>query len=47
MHGRRSLNLELTSLDPDLESNIRKARRARVEMEDIPRNGNREEQDDF
>ena len=47
MHGWRSLNLELTPLDLDLERNIRRARRACVEMEDIPRNENREEQDDF
>ena len=47
MHGRRSLNLELTPLDPDLERNIRRACRARVEMEDIPRNENWEEQDNF
>ena len=47
MHGRRSLNLELTPLDPDLERNIRRARCAHIEMEDNPRNENREEQDDF
>jgi hypothetical protein len=38
MHGRRSLNLELTPLDPDLERNIRRARQAQVEMGDNPRN---------
>jgi hypothetical protein len=32
MHGPRSLNLELTPLDPDLERNIRRARRAQAEM---------------
>jgi hypothetical protein len=37
MHGRRSLNLELTPLDPDLERNIRKARRAQAEMGDNQR----------
>jgi hypothetical protein len=37
MHGRRSLNLELTPLDPDLERNIRRARRARAEMRDNQR----------
>jgi hypothetical protein len=37
MHGRRSLNLELTPLDPDLERNIRRARRARAEMGDNQR----------
>ena len=47
MCGRQSLNLELTPLDPDLERNIRRVRRAHVEMEDISRNENREEQDDF
>ena len=47
MCGRQSLNLELTPLDPDLERNIRRARRAHIEMEDNPRNENREEQDDF
>jgi hypothetical protein len=43
MHGRRSLNLELTPLDPDLERNIRRARRARGEMGDNPRNPRVEE----
>jgi hypothetical protein len=38
MHGRRSLNLELTPLNPDLERNIRRARRARGEMGDNQRN---------
>ena len=47
MHGRRSLNLELTPLDPDLERHIRRTLRAHIEMEDIPRNENREEQDEF
>jgi hypothetical protein len=32
MHGWRSLNLELTPLDPDLERNIMRARRAHMEM---------------
>jgi ribosomal protein L44E len=43
MHGRRSLNLELTPLDPDLERNIRRARRAQAEIGDNQRNP-REEQ---
>jgi hypothetical protein len=59
MHGRRSLNLELTPLDPDLERNIRRARRARSEMGDNqgnprveehvqnPRNENIEEHEEF
>jgi hypothetical protein len=38
MHGRRSLNLELTPLDPDLERNIRRARRACAKMGDNQRN---------
>jgi hypothetical protein len=37
MHGRRSLNLELTPLDPDLERNIKRARRAQAEMGDNQR----------
>jgi hypothetical protein len=59
MHGRRSLNLELTPLDPDLERNIRRARRARGEIgdnqriprveesEQNPRNENMEEHEEF
>jgi hypothetical protein len=43
MHGRRSLNLELTPLDPDLERNIRRAHRARGEMRDNQRNPRVEE----
>jgi hypothetical protein len=43
MHGRRSLNLELTPLDPDLERNIRRARRVQVKMGDNPRNPREEE----
>jgi hypothetical protein len=37
------LNLELTPLDPDLERNIRRARRARGEMGDNQRNPRMEE----
>jgi hypothetical protein len=37
MHGQRSLNLELTPLDPDLERNIRRACRAQTEMGDNQR----------
>jgi hypothetical protein len=47
MLGRRSLNLELISLDPNLERNIRRAHRAHIEMEDIPRNANQEEQEEY
>jgi hypothetical protein len=42
MHGRRSLNLELTPLDLDLERNIRRARRA--QMGDNQRNPRVEQQ---
>jgi hypothetical protein len=41
MHGRRSLNLELTLLDLDLERNIRRARRTHAAMEANPRNASR------
>jgi hypothetical protein len=47
MHGLQSLNLELIPLDPDLERNIRRARRAHAEMEANPRNANEEEQEDY
>jgi hypothetical protein len=47
MHGQQSLNLELTLLDPNLERNLRRSLRARVEMEDIPRNVNPEEQEEY
>jgi hypothetical protein len=40
MHGWRSLNLELTPLDPDLERNIGRVHRAHVEMGDNQRNAN-------
>jgi hypothetical protein len=38
MHGRQSLNLELTPLDPDLERNLRRSRRTRAEIGDNQRN---------
>jgi hypothetical protein len=41
------LNLKLTPLDPDLERNIRRARRAHVEMGDNQRNANDQEQDEY
>jgi hypothetical protein len=47
MHGWRSLNLELTPLDPDLERNLRRAHRAHTEMEANLRNANEEEQEDY
>ena len=47
MHGRRSQNLELTPLDPDLERNLRRALRAHVEMEDNPRNANPREHEEY
>jgi hypothetical protein len=46
MHGRRSLNLELTPLDPYLERNIRRAHRAQAEMGDNQRNPRVEEHDE-
>jgi hypothetical protein len=47
MHGWRSLNIELTPLDPDLERNIRRARRAHVEMGDNQRNAHVEEHEEY
>jgi hypothetical protein len=47
MHGWRSLNLELTHLDPNLERNLRRAHRAHVEMEENPRNANLEEHEEY
>jgi hypothetical protein len=47
MRARRSLNLELTPLDPDLERNIRRARRAHVEMGDNQRNAHVEEHEEY
>jgi hypothetical protein len=46
MHGRRSLNLELTPLDLDLERNIRRARRAQTEMGDNQRNPRMEQHEE-
>jgi hypothetical protein len=46
MLGRRSVNLELTSLDPELERTIRRARRAQVEMGDNQRNPRVEEHEE-
>jgi hypothetical protein len=47
MHGWRSLNLELTPLDPDLERNIKRGRRAHMEMGDNQRNENMEEHEEY
>jgi hypothetical protein len=47
MRGRRSLNLELTPLDPDLERNLRRSLRARAEMGDNQRNANAKEHEEF
>jgi hypothetical protein len=47
MLGRRSLNLELTPLDPDLERNLRRVHRSHVEIEDNQRNANPEEQEEY
>jgi hypothetical protein len=38
MHGRQSLNLELTPLNPNLEINLRRSRRTHAEMGDNQRN---------
>ena len=46
MRGRRSLNLELIPLDPDLERNLRRSRRTSFEM-DNPRNANPEEHEEY
>jgi hypothetical protein len=46
MRGQRSLNLELTPLDLDLERNIRRVCRAQVEMGDNQRNPRVEEHQD-
>jgi hypothetical protein len=40
------VNLELTSLDPDLERTLRRARRAQVEMGDNQRNPRVEEHEE-
>jgi hypothetical protein len=47
MHGRRSLNLELTPLDPDLERHLRRSCRTSIEMEDNSRNANPEEREEY
>jgi hypothetical protein len=47
MHGRQSLNLELTPLNPDLERNLRRSCRTSFEMEDNPRNANPEEREEY
>jgi hypothetical protein len=46
MHGRRSLNLELIPLDPDLERNLRRSRRTRAKMGDNQRNPRVEQHDE-
>jgi hypothetical protein len=47
MHGRRSLNLKFTPLDPDLERNIKRARRVQIEMGDNQRNAHVEEHEEY
>jgi hypothetical protein len=47
MFGRRLLNLELTPLDPDLERNIRRTRRAHIEVGDNQRNANVEQHEEY
>jgi hypothetical protein len=46
MYGRRSLNLELTPLDPDLKRNIKRERRAQAKMGDNQRNPRVEQHDE-
>jgi hypothetical protein len=43
MLGRRSQNLALIPIDPDLERNLRKSQRAHVEMANNMRNAHQEE----
>jgi hypothetical protein len=47
MHGRRSLNVELIPLDPDLKRNFRRARRSSFEMGDNVRNEHGEEHEEY
>ena len=47
MLGRRSLNVDLIPLDPDLERNFRKTHRAPIEMGDNERNARQEENQEY
>ena len=47
MHGRRSLNVELIPLDPNLERNFRRAHRSSFEMGDNVRNEHGEEHEEY
>ena len=47
MRGRRSLNLKLTLLDPDLERNLRRSCRTSFEMGDSERNARQEENHEY
>jgi hypothetical protein len=47
MHGRRSINLELTPLNPNLERNLRRSRKTSFEMEDNLRNANPNEREAY
>jgi hypothetical protein len=47
MLGRRSLNLELTPLDPDLERNLRRSLRTCAKMGDNQRNAHVEEHEEY
>ena len=47
MHDRRSLNVELIPLDPDLKRNFRRARRSSFEMGDNVRNEHGEEHEEY
>ena len=47
MHGRRSLNVDLIPLDPDVERNLRRTRRSPIEMADNKRNARQEENAEY
>jgi hypothetical protein len=47
MCGRRSLNLELIPLDPDLERNLRRVQRAHVELGDNERNAQQKKNQEY
>ena len=47
MRGRRSLNLELIPLDPDLERNHRRTHREPIKMGDNERNARQEENREY
>ena len=47
MLGRRSLNIDLIPLDPNLERNLRRTHRAPIKMGDSERNTRQEENQEF